>query len=42
MLSNTVLPIPTLVLNSVLKRMLMAKPLLDLTKLLFPMAVSKL
>merc|ERR1711971_613304 len=42
MLSNTVLPILTLVLNLTLKRLLMAKPLLDHTKLLFPMAVSKL
>merc|ERR1711935_651001 len=41
MLSNTVLLIPTLGLNLMHKRLLMAKLLLDLTKLLFPMAVSK-
>merc|ERR1711935_620568 len=41
MLSNTVLPILTPVLNLMLKRLLMAKLLPDLTKLLFPMAVSK-
>merc|ERR1711935_632851 len=41
MLSNTVLPILTPVLNLMLKKLLMAKLSLDLTKLLFPMAVSK-
>merc|ERR1712238_95644 len=41
MLSNTVLPMTTPEPNSVLKRLLMAKLSLDLTKLPFPMVVSK-
>merc|ERR1712172_87427 len=41
MLSNTVLLMTTLEPNSTLKRPLMAKPSLDLTKLPFPMVVSK-
>merc|ERR1739838_628802 len=41
MLSNTVLPMITPELNSVPKRPLTAKPFQDLTKLPFPMVVSK-
>merc|ERR1712008_310499 len=39
--SNTVLPMTTPELNSVLQKLLMAKLSLDLTKLPFPMVVSK-
>merc|ERR1712203_801934 len=41
MLSNTVLPMTTPEPNSMLKRPLMAKLLLDHTQLLFPMVASK-
>merc|ERR1712161_179288 len=41
MLSNTVLPMTTPEPNSTLKRLLMAKLSLDLTKLPFPMVASK-
>merc|ERR1712021_56518 len=42
MMGNTVLPMITPEPNSTPKRPLTAKPLLDLTQLLFPMVVSKL